>query len=291
MIKRTLITAALLFIANNLLLAIPAVRSCFTVQSLWQDNIIRYQEYTLAPPPRCVLLGTSLSRGFKTEWLGDACYNLSATGGNVLLGLDVVLRNSAQPKIVLIETTRLMQDGAEGIVENTFRPVFHELRPLLPALRERYQPANLGGWLLGEHALRSTLSLLRIPVQTQTPTESVRDPSRFQQQLALNLQSHQSTHHPARLEIRCQKLQAALAQLRAQGIRPIIFELPLDSAVMNTPAVRQLDQALRIHFPDTRYEWIRPDHSRAHETTDGIHLTSVELKSYAEKIRAVLAPR
>ncbi len=289
MILRSCLVACGLLCAYQLVVGLAGTRRYFHVQSLWQDNLIRCQDYVLRPPPPAVVVGTSLSRGFSGDALGPDFYNLAVTGGNVLTGLDTVLRAGPKPRIVIIETSRLMQDGAEGVEENVFRPGFLQLRPHFASLRERYQPANLGAWVLAELALRPALNVLQVPVQSAVPAGSRRDEKRFPALLALTRESHSHLHDEARLVARCDALRVRIDRLKQLGITAVLLDMPFDSSLADAPAVAQQRRVIDAAFPAASHPWIRPAADHHYATTDGIHLTESELRDYAATIRATVA--
>jgi hypothetical protein len=290
MIKRSLLWGVALFFLYQVFLLIPAAPTRFTVQSLWQDNLVRTQEYLLLDrAPDLVIVGSSLSRGFEPAWFGDRCYNLAATGGNVLSGLEVIRRADHSPKRVLVETNMIMQDEIEGLLENAYRPVIGPLRAHLLPLRERYQPANFGGWLLGDQLLRTALQAAHVPVFLERQIHAVRDPARFPQFLTVQQEARRRMHEPRKLQNKIDRLKSVLNDLKARGVQCMLVEMPFDSSLAELPETKQVSQSLTENFPADRYMWIRPDKAHDYETTDGVHLTENELSAFAAQIKSSLA--
>ena len=289
MITRSCLFAIALLICYELYLLTPGAQSRVAVQSFWQDNLIRAQDYVLAKePPHTVITGTSLSRGLAAEWFGDRCFNLSFIGGNVLTDLNLILRAPRRPEVVLIECNMLMKDETSGVMDNAFRPVQSSLRPLLLFLRERFQPANVAAWLLGDQLLRKILPLAGVPVQTTSHTDSIRDSARFATFLEQTRQAYAETLPADQLAAKIQRMRQAIDSLQKAGVRCYLVEMPMDEAVARAPGLLQIHEALAAAFPSPPYSWIRPGGNRNYETTDGLHLTTTELRAYASWIRARL---
>lgn len=291
MIRRTLIYAAAFLAAYSLLLAILGTRPWFSVQSHWQDNLVRFQEFAaVSPRPDYVIIGTSLVRGLDAKAIDPASYNLAAIGGNVLTGLEVVAHQPTLPRILFVEmSSMILQDGAEGITDNALRPVFAQLRPWVPMLRERYQPANLLGWAFGDRLLRGALDLGSVPLLSPHPGQAPRDEARFGEELNRAVAERQTLHEAMKLSSRCTGLKRRLDDLIRRGVRIVLLEMPHHPLVMATPRFRQVHDALTSTFPDTGYRWIRPASGHRYDTTDAIHLAAHELVAYQDAIAAEIS--
>lgn len=282
MIKRTLLYTVGLLLAYSVILEIPTMRHRFAVQSLWQDNLIRFQEFTFQQPrPEHVIVGSSLVRNIDTTAISPTCYNLAASGGNVLSGLKVLSRQSQLPQVVFVEVTMFMNDETEGLADNTVRPVFAQLRPWLPMLRERYQPANFFAAAIGAHVIQRMLTFAPSPLAAAAPNEgALPAQTRLAETRAREIARRQTLLDPQTISARATLLQQHIDALIVRGARVVIIDLPHDAQVMDTPRIRQMRDALSAQFPSSTYTWIRPDPTRAYDTTDAIHLTKPELQSY-----------
>jgi hypothetical protein len=141
MIKKTLLIALGIFLVYNLCLGRRSFRDHFVVQSQWQENITKAQEYLLDDRPHpYVLVGSSLFGRLIEADLGPGFRNIAFSGGSLFTGLELVARKPADTKIVFIETNMILRDTDEAVLSNAFRPVLAPLRTYLPGLRERCQP-------------------------------------------------------------------------------------------------------------------------------------------------------
>jgi hypothetical protein len=299
-IGRSCLVALTLFLLYNLVLASGRVRARFVPQSMRQQNVIQAQDYVARSiPPQVVVVGTSMAARLPLHQLGTEAVNLAMYGDSLFTGLEVIRRSEQNPQIVLIETNLLMNELNPEIVGTVFRPVFHQLRPHLPALRERFQPANLvtGAW--GEPLLRRVLRIVqRATPAKSTPLESASPPpqtaveARLAALIAAGLAGQEAVFAVApeadRLDRQVDALRVVVQDLERRGIRSAFLQMPVYRSLADLPLTTRVHEALEAAFPPDRFLWIRPQTPNSYETTDGLHLGDAEARRYASELTAAL---
>jgi hypothetical protein len=301
-IGRSCLVALTLFLLYNLVLASGRVRARFVPQSMRQQNVIQAQDYVArATPPQVVVVGTSMAARLPLHQLRTEAVNLAMYGDSLFTGLEVIRRSEQNPQIVLIETNLLMNELNPEVVGTVFRPVFHQLRPHLPALRERFQPANLvtGAW--GEPLLRRVLRIVqRATAAKSAPPESDATPpppqtapeARLAALLAAGLAGQEEVFAIApeadRLDRQVDALRVAVQDLDRRGIRSAFLQMPVYRSLADLPLTTRVHEALEAAFPPDRFLWIRPQEPDSYETTDGLHLGDAEARRYASELTAAL---
>ncbi len=295
MIKAAILWALALLLAYSAVLLVPAVSKRSAVQGHVQENIVRYQDYATASPlPSTVIVGTSLSRRLAPPVEAGTCANLSLSGGNVLTGLDFVGSQPHLPEAVFVETTMITQlGGDEAVLANVNRPVFAMARRHIPALRERFQPANLAAFVLGNDLLRPALSATGLPLVAPGVSHKVVSRQAWQAARDRAVRERSTPFDPPKLDRLCAELRQKIESLQARGVRVTLMELPHDPQVMATTRYRQVSTAVRQALPEAQFAWLPPPRPHDFATTDGIHLTDEELepieKEIAHRITALRA--
>lgn len=286
MITRTLLTTLCLFIIYNLCLLIPAVNQRFVVQSQWQENLVKAQEYLVDRNPRpYVLVGSSLMARFSEESFGPNFYNLALKGGSALTGLELIDRKPEKPAVVFVEINMLLRDADQPVLNNAFRPVFSQLRHYVPALREKFQPANLFAGKIGE----KIVAIGAKPLQRVDSTVSSRNSNTNEDPVFLQLLEIERTRcsqlpESTLLELRSNQLKRYIDRLAQNGVRVVLVEMPIDRRLEDLPLTTSIRDRMHALFPPGQFTWVEPDRGRRYVTTDGMHLAGDSLTSFAQKI-------
>lgn len=293
MILRALITAALLFLLYNLVLVVRPRPGCFKTQSQWQENVAQAQEFALGASPRpAVLVGSSLGARLLGTRLDANFVNLSFSGEGPATGLEIVRRASVAPPLVVIEMNFVLREPNETIVGNVFAPVVAPLRRHLPALRERYQPANVVAGYVGARVVRDTVTMARrlhLAPALAADTGAGVSPELYAQLVAEQRSRFDHLADAEELKSGLTRLRHAVAELEQRGTRCVFLEMPIDPALGELPLPRQVRAQMMRAFPPDRYTWIRPAVARTYVTVDGLHLPAGEAATCAAVIVSELA--
>lgn len=285
MIKRSIIIALAMVVLYNLLLLSPRVRSLYSVQSQWQNNLITAQRYELAnPAPQIVIVGSSLAANLPSKQLEPEIYNLSFAGGSAFTGLELIEAAKVKPKIVVIEMNVLGRKSDRDIIQNASRPVFSCVRVHSLAFQEQWQPANL----LGGRITRTPLEkLCGLKVRFASDKQHT-NPDMFNRLLTIVQTNNSTPLEPARMADQLATLRKHVETLEKEGVRCVFLEMPVDSTVASLPRCTSIRAKVLEEFPVTRYQWINPDRNHAYATTDGQHLQHNEAQTFATYVRAAL---
>lgn len=292
MITRTLLIALALFLAYNLILSLAPLPGWFVTQSQWQENIAKAQDYLLAERPhRCVLVGTSLAARLSERHLGPDFRNVSFSGGSPITGLELVRRSPGDTQVVVIETNLFFRDVDDAVLSNAFRPALSGLRSYLPALQEKYQPANFIAGKLGEKLLATGFTAASNWTHRRDRAAGPAvNPALCGQLLSGHRKTHARAPDPALLKRQAARLQHEVRQLEALGISCVFVEMPVDRSLMAMPLDCATRACLMDCFPPAQYRWIQPREDHDYRTTDGLHLTGDEARAFAAELRQAVLP-
>jgi hypothetical protein len=286
MLKRSVLIALAMVLVYNTCLRSSYFRNLFSVQSQWQNNLITAQRYTLADTaPKIVLVGSSLSAQIPKRLLEPDIYNLSFAGGSLFTGLELVESAKAAPHLVVIEMNILFRNADPQLLENISRPVFAKLRPMVPALQEQWQPANVLAGKLTRVPLEK-LSVMKS--RLCSPSISSNEDDLHKRMVAIALENNRTPLPPDELTRQIALLRQHIPKLQARGIQCAFLEMPTDSAIAASPRCAAIRAKMLEEFPTTKYLWISPDQKHTYLTTDGQHLQLKEAEAYALHIRTVI---
>ena len=290
-VARSCAFALCLFLFYSALLCVEPLRKRFAVQSQWQENIVRAQEYPLTASRKPgVIVGSSLAAKLSGTALEGDFYNLSFAAEGPFTGLEIVRRHPSNPRVVLIETNLLLREADQNVVNSVFRPVISDLRPLFPAMRERYQPANLMIGAVGARMVTQVVQMRRklwpVMRSKQDGKEGVKP--LFEQSLAMKITQYNTVPRTEVLKRRTSQMEVCVRDLESRGTRCVFVEMPVDFALLELPRSARVRDELVEAFPPSKYMWIGPEAGRRYVTTDGVHLARLDTLEFAEKIRAEL---
>jgi hypothetical protein len=285
MLKRSFLIALAMLLVYNVCLLSPRVRHQFSIQSQWQKNLITAQNYVLAKrAPEIVLVGSSLAAQLPQKALEPTIYNLSFSGGSMFTGLDLIEAAKVKPKLVLIEMNVVVRKSDPQVIDNVSRPMFAWLRRFAPAFQEQYQPANL----LAGRFTRMPIEKLSESKNRLAPETSKQKSDVFKRMLDIALETNRTSLAPAFLSEQVAALHRHVTRLESQGVRCAFVQMPIDPAVAASTRRTQVRTKLLEEFPQTRYQWIRPEPDRIYATTDGNHLQWGDAEAFAVRIRTTV---
>src|SRR3954469_3412648 len=142
MIKKSLITAALLLVVYHVLLPhLP--RKFYQINGQQRENYLRAQRYIYdVPDGTNIILGSSMSLELNEEMLGPGYYKLTFPGGNTLTALEIIHRSGKHHPLVLIETNNIAPKADKQFLHDLFSPWLFQLRRYSPVFKEEGRPSN-----------------------------------------------------------------------------------------------------------------------------------------------------
>jgi len=260
MIKKTLISAVILFLLYNLFLAFVKP-TAGQGQHQWQKNRILIENYAdHFQGCKVVIVGTSLSARLYNYLLPDSYYNLALAGESVFDGLNIVKQSAKKPKYVLIETNIYYKEPDKELGEGVFNPMMIQLRQWLPSFREENQPANLLGPLFTK-AGRSDKS-----------GQNMNDTAIVNTLLRQRIKDNQVLPDTNMLNKSILTLKNDIKELQAEGVKVILYEIPIHCKLYTTTRYIVPKRKFMAAFPATQYTWLPDADCAAYQYSDGEHM-------------------
>lgn len=275
----------------------------------WQSNLIEGENYLYSesPSPRLILVGSSTVHRIKASYIGSQVTNLAMNGGSAQTGIEIILRSHRVPPIVLVELDETLTRKIDPVViDALFGYCSEPIHRLLPGTRQIYQPAAItvmfseklyGHLYYHDYLGRGIHYLLKgkskknetsnqasetgsklLKVNSATAIEDLK-----KQLIAIQLEGHLHLMKGKTLtafENDVIDLRQQVDKLRKQGSRVILFRVPGEQTIRDTPAERQSEEVIHRLFPNSTYEWLPPPKRTDWQTTDGVHLNDSEARLY-----------
>lgn len=233
-----------------------------------QTNILKVQHYTF-DMQECsyVIVGSSEAARIPAEKVDDNLYNLSISGGSALTGLKLISEKRNKPEIVFVEMNDTIIRGIdEELVKKT------SWWNSMMINREKYRM---------DYLFRQLYQPLYVMIKEKSvPNEVATD----KEMLQLNYEAYQELAEDKIFSESMCLVKKMIEELRQEGVRVILLEMPLDVKLYNTPYNIQVMEMFNKMFPESEYEWFKVPWQEYH-TTDGIHLIEADAKKYAEQLK------
>ena len=253
----------------------------------WQNNFIRVQRYAYqnSSTSNLVLAGSSLTNTLQPSEIGFNVTNLGMSGGSTQTGIEAVRRNSSKPTILLVEINEtIMIKADEQIVNSIYNPFLYYTRLHIPMLRQEYQP--VGSFLATVSSLLERLK--EVIGRTAKPMDS-KLVGNVERELTQKLISQAVEDYKTPLSNEEKKLltheaeyiKSQISQIRKDGVRVILFDIPREQRVEATVREKQLKALMRKLFPTNSFEWLPEPPPRHWTTYDGFHLIGSDAEDYA----------
>jgi hypothetical protein len=273
MIKKSILVFIVLFLLYNYIVIPFYLKSTLknhkAVQSQWQENKIRAQEYVYnLKPADKILVGSSLS-----ERIADSSwYNLSFLGGSPLTGLELIKLKNQFPNVVLIETNLIARKLDAEIISIVEPSIFNKLTSCFSALLEKNQPFKfIGAFFCSD--------------RDQKETSNPPDSALFNKLIQIQINSNLTVDCTKTLDNNIAKLQELVAFLEKQNVRIYFIQMPIYKTIYLTLNESNKRSKLFKAFPQNKYNWIIPDSTQIYNTTDGVHLTEKSAVKFKEQIK------
>jgi len=259
-ILKTLIAALVLFVGYNLFLRyahpVPGPG-----QQQWQKNTILMQDYVdYHQGDPVVIVGTSLSARLYNSILPKGYYNLSLAGGSIYEGLSVIMHTPKKPKYLFIESNIFYKYLDKDAIANVFDPFSEKLRKTIPSFREENQPANL-----------ITPLLSKTPKNPNTGP-STADADIRNMLLKERIKEYQTVPANDDMTINLKLLKSYINGLQSQGIKVVLYEIPMNCALYATPRYAVPKKIITDALPASEYKWMEKADCAAYQYADGSHM-------------------
>ncbi|WP_156823832.1 hypothetical protein [Oscillatoria acuminata] len=245
-----------------------------------QVNQIKAERYIYsALDPKVVLIGSSLTSELLEKYFdGTPVKNIAISGGSSQTGLKLVTLKLKKPEILLVELNyTLILKPEANIIGPIQHPLLNLVKTWLPIFREEYQPVSIFvSYLKNRSGADPDLA------STQVVSEDLR--AKLIARVVERSQNHLSPETKQQITEQSQIIKQQLVEIQNQGVRLILFNVPGEPKIANTPEKQEEHLLIRSLFPQDTFEWL-PEPAPADWTTyDGIHLVRPDAKKFADFI-------
>jgi hypothetical protein len=253
--------------------------------SIQQSNVIKVENYVYSNSPyELILTGSSRTAKVEADYFGPAhVANIGIRGGASQTGLELVNRNQNKPPIVLLEVNGTIAQGVNReLVEGAYHPLFYWIRRYLPIFKQENQPVAVT-----IEILKNWRGISAEKLEEQRVNELLKNPQMRENTLRPALEERQekfTVKQINKLTEESQVLKNKIAEMENQGVRVILFDVPGDPLMDQTPQRVEEKELMKQLFPPENYEWLPEHPPREWITTDGIHLARSEAREYASFI-------
>lgn len=284
MIKKTILTALLLFALYTIYVAKFAPNWWHASQHLWQDNIIKAQKflYNESDTIENVIVGSSLSTRFLNDSLSKT-YNLSFAGQSIFDGLKILSYKPDIPKNIFIEMNVVLRPEKKEFTDALCSPIWYYPRKTIVSLQEDKQPIAVAGYAFKRY-LRKFKSDYKEPIElkenTNAEINSDNNNSLFSKMLNIQINEYSEKPNQKTIDNAFTKLKNYVLSLEAKGHKIVFFEMPVNNKLEYLPKAQIIRETFYKYFPTAKFRYINLPDSFDCKTTDGVHLTDNEALRY-----------
>ena len=266
-------TTILLFIFYSLLLTFSSVQYKNAPQNMWQENMIKMQNFIYTQyTSQNIILGSSLSMGIKP--LNDNFYNLAAGGGNPFAGLEILKRTNNKCNKIYIEINYLLTKSAsdDKYLGSLFMPILYDLRSYLPPLREKHQPFSLVGFYFQTKVLKNIFS---------TEGRNGIDNTKNKRIAIFKKEYADSVSIRKKVDENIAKLNYYYLYFKKKGVDIIFYEMPIDCKLEYEPLPIYCRNKILAFCNSHPTKFIPFDDCAQYNTVDGNHLDELSANLYS----------
>ncbi len=263
----------------------------------WENNFIRVQRYAYKNPSNSslVLAGSSLTNTLQASDIGSQAINLGLSGDCAQTGIEAVHRKYSKPRILIIEINEtIIRKRNEQMIDSIYNPFFYYTRLHIPMLRQEYQPVST--FLTTVSSLKKRLK--EVIGKTANPTQGKSvvnvDPDLTEKLISQAIEDYKtplSNEERSLFTHEAEYIKSQISQIRKDGVRVILFDIPREQRVEATVREKQLKALMRKLFPTNSFEWLPEPPPRHWTTYDGFHLIGSDAQDYAAFIGNQLLPK
>ncbi|MCT7989260.1 hypothetical protein [Laspinema olomoucense] len=253
-----------------------------------QGNQIKAERYIYnTGDPQIVLVGSSKTAVLLEKYFDSTpVTNISMSASSSQTGLKLVELKNKKPDVLLVELnyTLTIQPDYESI-EPVQNPVLNLIKTGFPIFREEYKPVSVFVDTLKKESEE------RDEENTDSPLDFVPNQELRKKIISDRIEKLQVSLPPEeKQEIQEQSavIKQEIIRLQERGIRVILFDLPVEPQVANTPQRNQETALIREMFPEERFEWLPQPPTEDWITFEGVHLVPPHAKKFAVFIQEQL---
>ena len=292
MIKKTILTALLLFILYTIFVIQFAPKWWSASQHQWQSNVIKAQNflYDDSDTIQNVIIGSSLSSRLITDSLPHT-YNLSFGGQCIFDGLKILTHKSKIPRNIFIEMNYVLRPESKEFTKSLLSPILYYPRKLILSLREDKQPIAVLGFI--QLVVLEKVKSAFFPIQEYTKKEKVETKSNdsntlFSKMLSLQIKEYSQDPDQKILDKSFITLKDYILKIENENksANIVFFEMPINNKLEDLPKAKVIRETFYKYFPASKYKYISLPGSFERETTDGLHLNEDEAIKYTTYLKS-----
>ncbi len=286
MIKKSLITALVLLLIYHF--ALPHVsRDYYWIPGQQRANYLRAQKFVHDTPPDAnVVVGSSMANTLSDELLAGKYEKLTFPAGGSLTGLEIIAGTNKTPKVLWIETNTILRGADQSMLDDVLSPWRRKLRDTSPVFKEEGRPSNFQVGFLNDLVGKACRAYGKITGAPKKPkaVEHKIDPEVFADIMKVNREHLDRAPSDTALTEKVNRLGELIDHFTRAGTRCILFEMPIETSLMDLAEPMAVRKAMEKRFPPDKYHWFKFDYDHAWQTTDGVHLVKSETDRITEKM-------
>lgn len=292
MIKKTLITFFILFVAYTIIVTYILYPDRYISEHQWQDNQIKTQNYLFSNNSdsiNSIIVGSSLSERLRMEMLPQF-YNLGLLGLGPADGLFAIHAKGNYPRYIYVEINHIDRPLNEELTTSIDNPLMTPLRRHLVSLRDGKQPMSLIAIPYGQKATAYGIYLMQTAL-SKVIAKQTKDTSNRVNMLDKMLDQSIEYHNkiPDNLETATQTLKLYIDEMTRNGSTVVFFEMPIQYQLCGLERSQAIRNQMYKAFPKDKYKYINIPDCKDYTTTDGEHLDYTSAERYTlyfkEKIK------
>lgn len=288
MVKKTLLSFILIFIAYTVIVTYVADPHRFVSEHQWQDNQIKAQEYLYSNTDSVenIIVGSSLADRLIIGYLPDV-YNLSMGGLGIFDGLQTITKKGVYPEKVFIEMNKVDRKASVDFTTSLNNPVMTFLRKYFMPIRDGKQPMGFIAIPYGEkvtaYGLYISQTILhtiagKIVTREQNGTEEVDMLAKILPRL---LEEESQIPNASDLEKDIQLLKHYVDILERNNATVVFFEMPIQHELCGLNKPTAIRNQFYKTFSRDQYQYIDMPDCNGYTTTDGLHLDGTSAEKYS----------
>jgi len=281
MVVRSLIIVAVLLIIFEISLRLWPV-NWDTSQNDKSANLIGaqnfvYNSFTTNLDNDTIIVGSSISRKLIMDSLGENFTNLAFNGWSSFDGLDLLKRSNKIPSCILIEANSLREVVTQEEIINIFDPLY-SYKKYIKSTQLQNQPVGLLIGFLKDQMKSKILASKKLKRSNV---------SLYNHSIDMIKEEYSTALGDSICVRRLDRLKSIVEEFEKENVTIVFFEVPIDTALMNTVFMTSARGYYHKYFPDSLYTRIYPPVNN-YIYSDGIHLMPKSATDYTNFIKKSL---
>lgn len=226
-----------------------------------QSNLASIARYVGDRDPSVVMVGSSLAFRISEEYFPTLkVNNLALAGGSSNTGLEIIEKEPALPKLVIIETNMIARPLDRDIITKFHQGPHSFARPVR-LLAQKYEA------LLHSKSSRDR-TVQRLNELVSAPPAPIGNQHEMARSQAASFPAFPLDSVNANLS----EMKALVSDLEERGVKCVFLDVPMPPELNNAPFISEAKKRAMTEFPD-RSSWLQLNLNAAElRWTDGAHL-------------------